>query len=310
MLALIDGDIIVYKVGFACETHYYDVFIKGDEHLGSMFTTESAKERNAWIEENIGSKDDVTIGERFIADKLENCLHSVKLQIEFILQRTEAKEYRIFLTGEGNFREDLVDYYKESRRDKRKPTYYQEIRDYLVNIWNAEVIDGQEADDQLGIEQYKDYKQAWIDCLDFDDACLQENCETIICTIDKDLDNIPGWHFNFDKDIKYWVDEDEALRNFYTQLLTGDPSDDIPGIYKITGQKCTKKILEPISYCETEQGMWEYVKHVYVKYFVDNKSPYLDISYSDPQGIINKIIEIGQLLWIRREEGKLWAPPM
>jgi len=299
MLALIDFDIIRYKVGFACETRYFDVYIKGDEHLGCVFTTTDGKERDAWVTEYVGSLEDVTLQERYIPDKLENCLHSVKLQIEFILSRTGATEYRGFLTGEDNFRDKLVDYYKESRRGKRKPTYYQEIGDYLIGHWNAEVIDGQEADDALGIAQIEDLTCTSSglpedNTVDF----FKTHAGTVICTIDKDLDNIPGWHFNFDKDEKYWVTEDEALLGFYLQMLTGDSSDNIPGLYRITGQKCTKKIKEPLFYCDTEKEMWEYILDVYTKHS--------DLVFEE---LFDKLVEVGQLLWIRRKEEEIWQPP-
>jgi hypothetical protein len=301
MLALIDFDIIRYKVGFACETRYYDVYIKGDEHLGCIFTTTDKKERDAWVIEYVGSLEDVTLQERYIPDKLENCLHSVKFQIEFILSRTGATEYRGFLTGKDNFRDKLVDYYKESRRGKRKPTYYQEIGDYLIEHWNAEVVDGQEADDALSITQYTDFY------LQNQKVFRKPIYSTIICTIDKDLDNCPGWHFNFDRDEKYWVTEDEALLGFYLQMLTGDSSDDIPGLYRITGQKCTKKIKEPLFYCDTEVEMWQYVKGAYLK-AVETKCKG-SFNYSEPQPLVDKLIEIGRLLWIRRTEDEIWQPP-
>lgn len=287
MLCLIDGDILRYRIGFACETHYYDIYAKGDEDRGILHSADNAKDRDEWIRVYIGSKDDVTIKERFIPDPVENCLHSVKMQLEFILSRTGATAYRIFLSGKGNFRDSLVDYYKANRKDARKPFHYDNIGKYLIENWKAEVVNGQEADDALGIFQYT--------FLHSDSPLF---LDTIICTIDKDLNNIPGWHYNFVKDEKYWVDEDEALRNFYAQLLEGDSSDNIPGLGKITGTriKSWKKVLEPLAYCETEEQMWDYIVQVYNEYGIDSPE--------------NKLEEIGQLLWIRREKDEMWIPPV
>ena len=298
-------DLLVYRIGFACETHYYDIYAKGDEDLGRLASLESAAERDSWIEENIGSKEDVTIKERWIPDKLENCLHSVKVQMEFILSRVGATGYRGFLTGKGNFREDLVDYYKANRKDARKPTYYKEIGEYLVKYWDAEVVEGQEADDALGIAQMKDYLMTLEDFPELKEHTEWKLASTIICTIDKDLDNIPGWHYNFVKDEKYWVTEEEALINFYTQLLTGDSTDNIPGLFRITGLRASKEMKSNLAYCETEKQMWDCVLSIYISSCKKEHPGYgLNKAY-----FTEKLTEIGRLLWIRQEENQMWEPP-
>lgn len=298
MIALLDLDILVYRIGFACETHYYDIYAKGDEKLGRLAFFETATERDFWVEQYIGSKEDATIKERWIPDKLENCLHSVKVQMEFILSRTGATSYRGFLTGEGNFRDTLVDYYKANRKDARKPYHYDSIREYLIKYWSAEVIDGQEADDALGIAQCE-WRLLCTSTKPYTFEGVDPYNSTIICTIDKDLDNIPGWHFNFMKDEKYWVTEEEALLNFYTQLLTGDSTDNIPGLFKITGKKAYSRIKEPLLHFTDEIDMWEYVFNIYTEAMKDTPI----------EEVVAKLIEIGRLLYIRKEQGEMWCPP-
>src|SRR5690606_41714779 len=70
----------------------------------------------------------------------------------------------------------------------RKPYWYDEIRDYLIRRWGAEVVDGQEADDAIGIAAWNSYKE----CPEY----------SIIASIDKDLRMIPGYHYNWVKDRK------------------------------------------------------------------------------------------------------------
>ena len=158
--------------------------------------------------------------------------------IDSILVNTEATEYRLFLTGKDNFRYALYPEYKANRRDKEKPFWLENVRQYLKANFNAEVIDGQEADDALGIAQTDD---------------------TIICSIDKDLLMIPGKHYNFVKDEFVTIDKDQAMRNFYMQCLTGDRSDNIKGIDGI-GPKKAEKILVG---CITEQELFEVVREAY-----------------------------------------------
>ena len=157
--------------------------------------------------------------------------------IDQILVNTEATEYRLFLTGKNNFRYTIYPEYK-AHRPKEKPFWLEKCRQYLIATFNAEVIDGQEADDALGIAQTED---------------------TIICSIDKDLLMIPGRHYNFVKDEFQEVTNDSGMRHFYMQCLTGDRSDNIKGIEKI-GPKKAEKILTG---CVTEQELFNAVRDAY-----------------------------------------------
>jgi DNA polymerase-1 len=157
--------------------------------------------------------------------------------VDQILVNTEATEYRLFLTGKNNFRYTIYPEYK-AHRPKEKPFWLEKCREFLKATFNAEVVDGQEADDALGIAQ-------------------TEN--TIICSIDKDLLMIPGRHYNFVKDEFLTVTPDSGMRHFYMQCLTGDRSDNIKGIEKI-GPKKAEKILAG---CITEQELFNAVREAY-----------------------------------------------
>ena len=157
--------------------------------------------------------------------------------VDQILVNTEATEYRLFLTGKDNFRYTIYPEYK-AHRPKEKPFWLEKCREYLKATFNAEVIDGQEADDALGIAQTED---------------------TIICSIDKDLLMIPGQHYNFVKDEFITVTPDEGIKHFYMQCLTGDRADNIKGIEKI-GPKKAEKILAG---CVTEQELFNAVREAY-----------------------------------------------
>lgn len=223
---LVDGDLLVYRCGFAC-------------------------------------KDD---------EPVENALHSVKLYLTNIFERLAPfEEYHLYLTGKGNYRHDVatIKEYKGNRKDTAKPKYYDEIREYMVKVWKAEVIDGREADDALGCMQWSSPSRA-----------------TVICSIDKDLKMIPGWHYNFVKDELYDVSLDEANRWLFYQMLVGDTSDNIPGINKI-GPKTADKLLPNDKDVSYWQGV---VIDAYQKQYGDTWRE----AYN----------EIATLLWMQREEGK------
>lgn len=274
MIALIDGDILCYRVGFAIEKSKYNIYIKGEEHFGPVAVYPYKKD----IPEYYAKDEGCYIEKVKNVEPLENALHSMKESLQSIVESVGATSYKIYLTGEGNFRDKIsvTRKYKGNRDPNHKPTHYKEIKEYLIKYWEAEIVDGMEADDKLGIEQYWDFVTFEV---------TPEEASTIICSIDKDLNQIPGWHYNIAKKEKYWVAEDKAIRNFYTQLLTGDTTDNIQGMEGI-GPKKAKKILDG---CKTEEEMYNACVKVY-----------------DNQVLLN---EMAQLVYIRRIEGEGWSPP-
>lgn len=240
-------------------------------------------------------------------EELSHALHNVKLLIDNVLEATGADEYSIFLTGKNNYREEVATIapYKGNRDPSHKPTFYKEIRDYMVNIHDAKVIDGMEADDALGIVQYqtaldrmfKRDDSQFDNSYDFEDTC--------ICTIDKDMDMIPGWHYNWKKDKKYFVTYEEGMKFFYTQLLTGDPVDNIKGVPKI-GPKKAEKILDGAA---SEREMYNRVRMAYLEY---QQKCCLNEAV-DEEAILEKadmqLTENAHLLWIKRDTEELWRPP-
>ena len=128
-----------------------------------------------------------------------------------ILADTGSDSYSVYLTGTDNFRREIAPSYKANRPDER-PAHWQAVREFLVTHHKAEVCNGHEADDQLGIQQDK------------------ERGTTVICSIDKDLLQIPGRHYNFIKKTFQEVGTDEGLKHLYLQSLIGDRSDNIIGV--------------------------------------------------------------------------------
>lgn len=153
---------------------------------------------------------------------LSIALSRLNKTIENILKACNTQDYKIYLTSQdhSNFRFDIDPTYK-ANRSSEKPPYYINLREYMTEMHDAEMAFGMEADDLMGINQ---------------------NAETIICTIDKDLKQIPGRHYNFVKDYHYSVTPQEGLYWFYTQILTGDNADNIKGLAGI-GPKKAELIL-------------------------------------------------------------------
>lgn len=237
----IDGDILIYRIGFAAEE-----------------------------------------------DPVEFALHSLKVATLDVMDGCGAQTGHFYLTGDNNYR---IQYgseefpYKGNRKDTRKPTHYDALRDYAVRKLDAIVVDGQEADDALGI------------------AAVQHGHG--IATLDKDLMGVPGWHYTWagKKQGVFIVTEEEADRFFYKQLLTGDATDNIPGLFKMVGKKATAKVLDPIDDMIDTTDMYEYVKAVYLDGY-NNVGMCLDEGESVVEGWL---LRQARCLWIRREEDQLWA---
>ena len=204
-------------------------------------------------------------------DPAEFALARLSEFLDNLILQDDITETWGYLTGSGNFRHDIAKTapYK-GNRVLAKPYHYQLLREYMERAWGFEVIDGMEADDAIGIEAYR-----------------HEPEETIIVSIDKDLNMIRGNHYNFVKEEKYFVTEEDAIRNFYLQILTGDKIDNIIGLQGI-GPVKSKKLLAD---CNTELEMYEAVLKAY-------------------DGDEARVLENARLLWILREEKQVWHPPV
>ena len=220
--ALIDADILIYRIGFAT------------------------------------NKEDESTAIRTMAGFLEDLL---------LLELPEVQTWELFLTGKNNYREQyaVTAPYKGNRKSE-KPIHYHLLREYLVLSWGAHVVEGMEADDMLAIKA----------------TTLGDS--SVIVTLDKDLDQVEGWHYNFVKKNKYFVDKAQGLLSFYKQFLTGDAVDNIKGARGIGPVKAPKLFED-----KSEQEMWEVVVEC--------------LGY-------DRAMENGHLLYMLRTPDDVWTPPV
>ena len=149
----------------------------------------------------------------------------------------------VAVKGKGNFRKDLYKDYKANRNRDYEPEHAAALNyghQYMVDKYNAVMAHGMEADDLVCIWAYE---------------AREAEEDFLIAGIDKDLKQIPGNHYNFNKQEFDFVDDDTAHYNLMLQCLTGDGGDNIPGIKGI-GPKKAAKILDGI---RTDR-MWSRVR--------------------------------------------------
>jgi DNA polymerase I len=265
MRALIDGDVLVYKCGFAAQKNVYHVSLDG-EYLGAM---EGAKELKAELE-RLG--EGATYEKEVVAEEVSHALHNVRMAIDRTVEETGCHDYTLILSGSGNFRlqEDSTLPYKGNRDELHKPVHYTAIKDYMYNRHPCEVANEMEGDDLMGIRQMENLGQ------------------TIICSIDKDMLMIPGHHYNLDKGTIVEQSLHQANVAFYMQLVTGDRTDNIPGL-KGMGPVKAADLLNTTP----RAGWWDTITELYL------------LQYDDPW----VIWEQARLLWILRYEHEMNTPP-
>ena len=207
----------------------------------------------------------------------EVALFRVEDLMNRILHETNTTDYAAFLTGSNNFRYTYNPQYKANRKDTPKPQWLEDCREYLVTEWKASVTDGHEADDELAIAQTKSPET------------------TVICTIDKDLLQVPGNHYNFVKQEFKTISPKEGMFNFYWQFIMGDKADNIMGFDGLARQKMPKK-LEPLyedmlhaSHMGTERDLFDIVSSC----------------YNDDE----RLLMNGICLWMQRDYGQIWKFP-
>src|SRR6056297_1089731 len=107
MKLLIDGDILVYRCGFAAQRG------RGDE-----------------VE----------------AEPVSHALHNVREVVEAIQQALGSDDLTVYLSGSTNFRFDIATErpYKGNRFDAPKPVHYGAITQFLKDTYDHVVSDNQE----------------------------------------------------------------------------------------------------------------------------------------------------------------------
>ena len=229
------------------------------------------------------TKDDGKLVKGLTVEPVSHGYKLIDISIAEIMKSTNSTGYKIYLTSndKSNYRFDVatIQTYK-GNRTAGKPAHYDALREYLVGEWGAIMIEGKEADDEMATEQY------------------QSEVDTIICTQDKDLDMIPGMHYNFITKNLYETSDPGHLKLvknnkklegggllwFYAQCLLGDSADNIPGI-----QKCGPVMAhKTLSHIRDEEIMIRTVYTVYLSKF-------------SPREALSRFKEVADLLWMQRE---------
>ena len=273
MKALIDGDVIVYWAANHAQTNCYDVI----NSKGEVLSTQDSKRHAQGTMEDLQAFSDeemeVVSGE-VILKPWRVCEEFIDGFLNKIMKESKADSFEVHLSGVDNFRKEIAvtKPYKGNRTGVR-PFYYQQVREYLLDKHDALLSINEEADDTLAIAQ------------------MVSPDDTVICTVDKDLWMVPGAKYDFKREENSYVTEYDGMRSMQFQMLMGDRVDNIQGVPRI-GKVKANKLLEANKEID---DAWIAIAESYKN------------AYGDDYKIV--MIEMGRLLWMRREVNEMWELP-
>lgn len=164
-----------------------------------------------------------------------------------ILSDTGATSYELWINGSENFRYNVNPEYKAHRKDIPKPQHLEYCRGHLLEHHNAKMSNGIETDDEIGIAAT---------------AYWENDTAFCVASIDKDLLQLRGKHYNFVKNVWTYISPNDAAQVFWKQMLIGDRADNITGVQGI-GQIKAGRAIDPLC---NERDMYDLVYNLY-----DNK---------------------------------------
>lgn len=266
MQPLIDSDILVYEIGSIGQ------WVDDDGNIVPRswnFVQNKLDEKIELICKAVGASKPPKL---FLTD--DSKIH------EQLSKRTELPQYI------PNFRTNvaITKPYKGTRNNE-KPYHTDNIKHYLYHCYDTELAMGCEADDLLASRQ-------------------EEDGDTVICSRDKDLRMVPGWHYGWECGkqeefpLTYYdtlgtlsLDTSKSIDKivgggylFYaSQMLTGDVVDNIPGL-----PKCgVKGAYEALKECDSVYQAFRTVVRMYKTKMEEGWKDYF--------------LEQHQLLWMRRD---------
>lgn len=308
--ALIDVDTLIVHAGIAGQETYVTVthnttgWTKEFKNQTEFFG-DHHKKAGGWLAEINKSKEEkglpvvspdaftIEAGVRLIEDVVHDngtvitpeqiVKGRFKSKIEAIVNQPWCKDFKICYGTGTNFRYDIAETVPYKNERPSKPLLFDVVRDYMLWKYKDHMItvDNVESDDILTAELHK----AWIRA-----KRKHENLDVVSCHIDKDINQFPCLHFNFDKPelglVK--ITPLEAAKNLASQMLQGDTVDSIPGLPKLAdelykkysirrsgkglGEKTARALLNDV---DTPREVFERVVEAYRAFYGEGKRTFV-----------------------------------
>lgn len=151
---------------------------------------------------------DVDVAFNKFTDGFQRCLS--------FLEDKVAVDEVVFCNGSiNNFRKNITPTYKANRTAK-KPEILGALHDLVQFCYDSVWGDGVETDDVVATLWAEEVKKNGVD-------------NVIIMSLDKDYKQFPCWFYDYNYKNRELIKitEEEALNNFYSQMIIGDTADNI-----------------------------------------------------------------------------------
>jgi len=209
-------------------------------------------------------------------EPLDNVLDDLYNSCQQVLGELPECEFtQFYLTGSDNFRKTSYDWYKANRASTPRPVHLTEAKRFLEKEFGAVWSVNQEADDDIGIEVFR-----------------EPNSKVLIAHIDKDLNQFPGTHYNYNKKEFYEVTETQAQQFFLHQMVLGDKVDNVQGFDGLIRPAYPKKFKYIEDTINSETDFLEGLRFVWDLY--------------NHHGREHLFHDIADCLWLLKEPEKNW----
>lgn len=165
----------------------------------------------------------------------KECIKLIDEYYDRLIRDTECVEIVSCFSDKNNFRKKILPTYKENREGTRKPITLKFCREYITKKYNGFQRPDLEADDCLGILATSNVVKG----------------TKIICSLDKDLNQIAGLHYNPKTKEFYSITPKEGELNFFKQVLMGDQTDNYKGCPTYGEVKASRELGKSKNYWST-----------------------------------------------------------
>jgi hypothetical protein len=257
--AIIDFDSGVYAIASACD--------------GRLWTHKG----KGWESKAIANKALLSKGEdpkELVLEKHPEPWHKVEKTINrymdnFLEKLEDQFNYEIYIKGGHNFRHDIATILGYKRGREPDPFHRKGITEYLKEQYGARLVSNVEVDDVLAIYGGRE--------------------DVVLVHIDKDIEQVPGYHYNPNTDTAYEVTEIEGLRSVYKQAIIGDATDAVLGLHGV-GPKSTH--VKKLALMMDEDQLYSHVYTLYEQRFGTYAPMFLK--------------ENMRLVWLMRDDAKVY----
>lgn len=164
-------------------------------------------------------------------------------------QKFELDGVFMFSGSKGNFRKLITKKYKANRKQEL-PEHLGELHSYVQNEYNSIYKYGVETDDVIA-----SYWRRAVDNVGADNV--------VIVALDKDYKQFPCVFYNYTSKEYYKITEEQALVNFYTQMVEGDSADNVNYCKGYGKAWCKKNLIVGMSKYSLVKTVYSVFKTLY-----------------------------------------------